>query len=365
MNQPALDRDTELMSAFVSEHGQQALEPNKETVERAPRAESPADLPEPEDELELDSATLQALGLEAEEKESSDSDGEGEEEGAGGEEVDLQSLAKTLGLDPDDLSYGKDGVKLKTKVDGERGEVSLSELRKGYQLQSHFTKQQEQFLAEKQVWEQVRQREQAKVQEAATLAMQVLEQEERQLKAAYTRDWTALRQEDPAEYAAQVAEYNQKLSELRGRQQHLASQWQQHQQETQARQQQQDQERVALETQAFLQATGWKGENAQANSKRLGEYLNKQGFSDAEIGAVRDHKAFLIAEKARLYDVLMSKVDLSRKKSAAPHVMPSGAAAPKIVGGSKKRARDKAVARVRSEGSVDSAAEAFSKLGII
>lgn len=354
--------DIALMENFIAQHGEPPKEksearlpssPSREPSE--PRSANP-DSPEREEEEEsLDVSTLEALGL---------IEGD-DEEGTPERQVDLAGIAETLGLDPADLSYGKDGLRIKTKVDGETGEVSLAELRKGYQLQSHFTRQQEAFLAERQQWEQARAQREQYLQQQEGMAQAVLQQEEQALKAKFTRnDWDQLRRDDPAEYAAMVAEYNQQLSDIRGRQQNLARQMQQRQQETTQQWQQQMAQVAQQEQRALVEKLGWKSpEQIQANGKKLQEYLFKQGFSEQDLAGILDHRAFVLAEKARKYEELAARVDLAKKKIAEAPNTPSGKAL-RPVKGDRRKLSD-AQDRLRKNHSDDAAAEVFRLLKVI
>ena len=347
--------DLGLMNTFVQDHGEAALD---EKVDAEPNIAEP-EAPEESEGDDFDAATLQALGLAPEEDEPSPSGDDGD--GTTQPEVDLERLAQTLGLSPEDLAYGEGGLRLKTKVDGEVGEVSLDELRKGYQLQSHFTRQQEQFLAERKQWEDYRQQKQAEIQQSAELANGILTQEEQQLNQQYSLDWNTLRQEDPAEYAAKVAEYNQKLASVKNRRQQLHQQLQQHQQEAQQRMQQTYQQ----EAQQLATKMGWKDQESwQNNLGRLVTYMvEHEGIPPETVNTIVDHRAYLLAEKARLWDELQGKIATSRKKVKETHKVPSGAA-PKPTGGKRQKAQA-AMGKLQQTHSLEDAAAVFRQLGVV
>ena len=350
--------DVSFMQEFIDNHG---APPTEEPVPSAAKPEQEAPLQAFEDEGDgdalLDPETLAKLGLTLDDQ----PDGEGGE-GRGSEaaDIDLAPLARHLGVSEEELSFRDGEIQVRTKVDGEVATVPLSKLREGYQLRQHFTRQQEQFLEERRQWEASKQQEAQQLQQQATLADQVLSHEEEQLKQAYTRDWQALRQEDPAEYAAQVAEYNQKLSDIRQRRDQLVQTMQQQQQEMQQRFQQ----AMAVEAQRLAEATGWTDpQKFQENGQRLRRYLlEKVGFDDAQVNAIQDHRAFLVAEKARRFDELMAKVNTSRKQVKEAHPMPAGGAAQPR--GGKRKQLNQAQSRLAKDGSLESAASVFAQLGL-
>jgi hypothetical protein len=275
-------------------------------------------------------------------------------------------LAEKL-LEADAVTWTPDGVRFKAKVDGQIVEVSPEELRKGYQLQSHFTRQQEEFLRQRREWEQAVQAREQEVTQAATIASQVIDAEETAFKQKYTRnDWDKLRQEDPAEYAALVADYNKGLQDIRGRRQQLLT-------GMQARQQQQSQEyqqRMAQHMQEqgakLVETLGWKDQKAvEEGGKRLNEYMLAQGFTPQDLQGVYDHRAFVLAEKARQFDALQAKIAKARTKIQEAPRMPAGgpAAAPGNTGETKLR-RD-AQKRLKESGSLGDAADVFQRLKVV
>lgn len=370
---PSQDTSPDLMQAFIEKHGSEALdEKTSDSGSPTPESASPAaepDLspPKEDDGIEetpgLDEATLQALGLAEEGTPSPVSDNEeGTEQSS---QIDLPALAKTLGLSEDDLSVNADGVRLKTKVDGESGEVSLAELRKGYQLQSHFTRQQESFLAERQQWEQARQQQEQQIQQQSAFANEVLAAEEQQIQQQYTRNWDQLRQDDPAEYAAQVAEYNQKLSGVKQRRQDLNQNFHNRQQEQAQQAQQQDRQYLQQAARHVAETLKW--DNEKAWSQGVGEVSNylvaKEGYRQEEIAQIRDPRILIMADKARRFEELQAKIASARKKVKESHKMPAGSA-PKPGKSGKRRNLEAARERLAKDHSVEAAANVFKHMGV-
>lgn len=347
--------DEALMQAFIDEHG---APPSEDDGAPPPAAEAAAERVESEaqeDKRLLDPDTLAELGL------TPDGQPDDGESGVGTEQadIDLSPFARALGVDPQELSVQDGEVVVRTKVDGEVATVPLSKLREGYQLRQHFTRQQEQFLAERRAWEEARQQAEQQFAQQAGLAQEVLEAEERQLNQQYTRDWTALRQEDPAEYAAQVAEYNQRLQQLRQKKQQLFEAVQKRQQEWFSQQQQQ----VQQEVQKFAEITGWTTpEKFQQNGARLRSYLvEKIGLAPEAVDSLADHRALLVAEKARKFDELMEKVQTSKKQVKETHQMPSGTASRQPSG--KQSKVQQAKQRLVKTGALEDAASVFASMG--
>ena len=365
--QPAPSMD---MESFFSKYGadaEAALEDSGPAEVRKPETGKPNGAPA--DDLEaddLDSATLQALGLAPEDKPSPEGETtEATPEGTEQPAIDLESLAKTLGVDAKDLTFDAGELKVRTKVDGQENLTPFKKLQEGYQLREHFTRQNEAFLAQKQQWEQAQQQQAQQFEDAARMAYDVLTHEEQALQKSYTKDWNQLRQDDPAEYAAQVAEYNQKLSDVKGRQQQLQQHYQGRMAQAQQQQAQQHQMMREQGVKVLAENLGWDSpEKFQEGAKKLRGYLQTSvGLSDQEIQNTLDPRALIAAEKARKYDELMSKVDLARKKVTAVHQVPRGTASRPA--GVKKRDLGSARQRLAEDHSVEAAADYFTKLGIV
>jgi len=364
MSDLPMQSDTDLMQDFVTLRGNAPTEEGLKGPARGsrqPESETPQEVEGEEDEG-LDEATLQALGFGKTEEPSS-----GETGDAGSPTVDLEALTKALGLEADAVTWTPDGVRFKAKVDGQTVEVSPEELRKGYQLQSHFTRQQEEFLRQRREWEQAAQAREQEVTQAATIASQVLDAEETVFKQKYTRnDWDKLRQEDPAEYAALVADYNKGLQDIRSRRQQLLTGMQAREQKHAQEYQQRMVQHMQEEGSKLVQTLGWKDQKAvEEGGKRLNEYMLAQGFTPQDLQGVYDHRAFVLADKARQFDALQAKIAKARAKIQEAPRMPAGGttAAPGDKGEIKLR-RD-AQKRLKESGSLDDAAAVFQRLKVV
>ena len=349
------------MSAFIAEHGEPPTEDDfrSEAPPEAPEAPEAPDDGEDDGIGQLDPETLKELGLLPEEGQPGTPQGT-QKEGAESADMDLAPFARALGVDPTELSYKDGEVMVRTKVDGEVATVPLSRLREGYQLKQHFTRQQEQFLEERRKWEEARTQSEQKFQQQAALAQEILEQEEQQLKTEYTRDWDALRREDPAEYAAAVAEYNQRLHQIRTRKQGLMEGMQRRYQEAMQQQQQQ----AMQEQQRLAEALKWKTqEEMAAGAQQLQRYLiEQQGFHPEQVASIMDHRALVLADKARRYDELIQRVNTTRKQVREVHPMPAGGAVPQPKG---RRSIEQAKAKLAKTGSMTDAAAVFEEMGIV
>jgi len=369
------------LDQFMDTYGPEAMDAGEEDPKIAAPAQGPEHRPpaapsqgpvsppagegEEDEPSSLDAATLKALGLNPEDPPSSSGDTQQQAGTQSQQSVDLAALARTLGVEEDDLSLEDGAVTVTTKVDGEQSRVPFAELRKGYQLQQHFTRQNEEFLRQKQQWEAAQQAREHQANEQLTLASDILNDDEKALKAKFSLDWDELRQEDPVEYAAKAAEYNQKLAVIRDRRQRLMADKQQ--QDLRARQQSEEfVQRARQEGLQYLSSElGWKtSEDQQKGGTQIRQYLQSTvGLHPQEVDGILDHRVLVLTDKARRYDELMEKVaHIRRKPETAPKV-PQGTAS-KPEGGAQVAYRD-AQQRLRKSHSVDDAATLFRHMGIV
>ncbi len=171
-------------------------------------------------------------------------------------------------------------------------------------------------------------------------------------------DWDALLNADPVEYLKQQhlqqqrqAALNQNLQE----QQKVAQAFQTEQAE---------QHRNYLSTQQqelLAKLPEWKDEaKAKVEREALKTYLKDQGYDEAAINAVSDHKAVIMSRKAMLYDQMMSKAQAAAKKVSN---LPTKVERPGV---STERnpldGRNAAMQRHAKSGTIESAAAVFANL---
>ena len=171
-------------------------------------------------------------------------------------------------------------------------------------------------------------------------------------------DWDALLNADPVEYLKQQHLMQQRQAALNQNQQEQNKVAQAFQTE------QANQHRSYLSTQQdelLAKLPEWK-DDAKATAERtaLKAYLKEQGYDDAAINAVSDHKAVIMSRKAMLYDQMMTKAQAAAKKvSNLPQKVerPGVATERNPLDG-----RNAAMQRHAKSGSIESAAAVFANL---
>jgi hypothetical protein len=226
----------------------------------------------------------------------------------------LDDLADHFGVDKADLYNLKVPV---TMADGSRQEVSLGEWKDGYRASQEAAQEAQRAAQSRQRYEQQRQEmAQAwmqKVREAdntLTLAEQQVVGEFQQI------DWNALREHDPAEWAARRQNFQERMHTLEQSKRELGARWQQQQEQFAQEQQQQVAEVLEAERQHLLRSLPeWQNEDtAKAERSALSDYLKSSGFNHDEVSSVADHRLVLMARKAMLYDKEMAGVSAAKKR---------------------------------------------------
>lgn len=276
----------------------------------------------------------------------------------------LDQIAQSMKMDNEKLM----AIKVKTKIDGQEGEATLSDLIKSYQLEGHLTKKSMAFSEQQKAFEaNMAQQQQAVMQQIQELHgySKFLEQE--LFKEYQQVDWNGLREYNPAEYSAKLLDFQNRQTQVNAFSQQVNQQFQ-HERAKQQHEFTQKQEGfknfvssvVKQEEQALLEKIPeWKApEKRDAGNKELRSYLKTQGFDEDDINATIDHRHVLIARKAMLYDKMaQTKPDALNKAKQLPTFIKQSGTKSKSDMRSEKRSQS--IKQLRKSGSVKDAAAAL------
>ena len=208
-------------------------------------------------------------------------------------------------------------LKVKTKIDGEQGEISLNDLVANYQQGEAGTNRLEKAKKLRaQFDDELTQTRQALAEEYSRLDTLV--------KSVYedinSEDLEKLREEEPGEYAARVQERNQRIEQLQKVQSEGITSQKKAVSEAYIT-------RVGKEKELLMDAIpAWSDpETFQTEASQVRNYLLQMGFRQEDIDGkldesgfpinqgIVDHRAFVIARKAMLFDQ-SSEVSSPKKK---------------------------------------------------
>lgn len=207
-----------------------------------------------------------------------------------------------------------DDLKYKVKVRGEEIEVPLNELLNGYSRTEDYKAK---------TAEVAEQRRQLATEYADKLEQQVqlFTALDPILSTAQNIDWQQLATEDPTAYVQFKAQYESRVQALQQAQAQIA----QVRQESQARQSEEQQSYYAQQREALLSARPELSDQTKLQSFAVGvaDYLKNLGFAPEEITGTNDHRALLVADKARMWDELQKAKTTAEAKKVAPKAAPS------------------------------------------
>ncbi|WP_321951886.1 hypothetical protein [Paraburkholderia bannensis] len=232
----------------------------------------------------------------------------------------LNELLTAHKIDPQSVM----GLHVTAKIDGQEKAVPLSEVLASFQLQGHVNNKSIELSNQRTAFEQERQA-------VRTLAQQQLQQNQalgnlaqQMLNHDFQRiDWNGLRANNPAEFAALQAEFQQRQQ---GIQQYMGQLQQQAHHEEQQRQQALQQS-VAAENERLMNLRPeWRDQAAFTKDRQqMTQYARSLGFQDAELGQIFDHRYMLILHDAARYQALQAATPQALKQvRQAPQMVAPG-----------------------------------------
>jgi hypothetical protein len=264
-----------------------------------------------------------------------------------GDDEEIEDDSGVIDDDDEEDDRAKEEPRYKVKVGGEETEVPLKELIKGYQRGADYTKKTMRLAEER------RGIERAKAEldgERTAIALDRQRYAERlaghipalqqQLAHFGGIDWDRLSAENPALFAQAKPLFDSLTGQVqRAEAERLQLLQQERQRQLEAVQAHQnhiaEQKRALIAKHPEL-ADPVKGREETAT---LARYLVDAGYRQQELSRLVDHRDFILARKAMLYDRLMANKDKVKETLAAlPRVQKPGTARDSRSGGAERRA---------------------------
>ena len=279
------------------------------------------------------------------------------------ESAEVGEEAESSEGDLDD-NASTDEPRYRVKVDGEEAEVPLRELVQGYQRGADYTRKTMRLADERREVEELRAQAEDELVAAATerealaeRAADAIPMLQAQLATFAGVDWQRMAVEQPAVHAQARTLFDSLSQQLQQAETALveaaaAAEQQQH------RSAEEQRRYISGEKQALMATVPEMADPAQAprEAAALHRYLAESGYASPEIARLVDHRDFVLARKAMLYDRLMASSAKGREKLAAVgRVLPPGAAPERRTGTKERRA--KLMTRLTRSGSTDDAAK--------
>lgn len=297
-----------------------------------------ADILSPREEQQTQAEEKPAVETPKETPEATQAEAEAEkveEAPAESDKVTIEVDGKTVELTKAELAdYYKNGLR---QADYTKKTMEVSEQRKAAEAEAAKVREERQQLAQK-----------------LTQAQTVLQA---QLQEQSQIDWHGLRETDPQEFLKQWHLYTERQAKL---QSNIAEQ-QQLYQKHQAEQAETVSKYITEQQQELLaKLPEWKDETkAKADRAQIRDYLKSQGFEDAQINQIADHRFVLMAREAMLYRKTMESAKAAAKKV---NTLPGKVERP---GGGEANALDgrtSAMRQLAKSGKVEDAARVFASI---
>jgi len=239
-------------------------------------------------------------------------------------EVEEQSQSEDLTEDYSEEEQEEEAA-YEIKVNGKPVKVTLDELMSGYQRDSDYRRKTMELADERRLLEEEVNKAKSESDAVAKLRQDYatrLSEIENSMKPDANIDWAKLYESDPDEYHRKKIEVENKskaLETIKAERQRAIQEQQQEQ--TKVFNQYLEQQKKLLAEKEPEYVDPVKGEGLR---KDMTSYLKKEGYSDQELNMMVDHRSFVIAKKAMLYDKMMNSKISAKQSKTVPKMVRSG-----------------------------------------
>jgi len=239
-------------------------------------------------------------------------------------EVEEQSQSEDLTEEVSEEAQEEE-AKYEIKVNGKPVEVTLDELMSGYQRDSDYRRKTMEIADERRLLEEEVNKAKSESDAVAKLRQDYatrLSEIENSMKPDANIDWAKLYETDPDEYHRKKIEVENKskaLETIKAERQRAIQEQQQEQTKVFNQYLEQQKKHLADKEPEYVDPV--KGEGLR---KDMTSYLKKEGYSDQELNMMVDHRSFVIAKKAMLYDKMMNSKVSAKQSKPVPKMVRSG-----------------------------------------
>lgn len=198
------------------------------------------------------------------------------------------------------------------KYDGAEYEVTLGELKKGYQLQKDYTQKTQSLSEERKEVDTLKASLDQERQKYIAINQELLNQQQQTLKSFETVDWAELKAADPMAYMEKLADKQHAEQEYVAQQQRAQAALTEQQVESTQRMNAYLTEQAEVLTKALPEYGD--PEKGQGFRDSITLYAQQSGYSEVEIQSIASARDLIILNKARMFDDLQQKKETVRKK---------------------------------------------------
>ena len=239
-------------------------------------------------------------------------------------EVEEQSQSEDLTEDYSEEEQEEEAA-YEIKVNGKPVKVTLDELMSGYQRDSDYRRKTMELADERRLLEEEVNKAKSESDAVAKLRQDYatrLSEIENSMQPDANIDWAKLYETDPDEYHRKKIEVENKskaLETIKAERQRAIQEQQQEQSKVFNQYLEQQKKLLADKEPEYVDPV--KGESLR---KDMTSYLKKEGYSDQELNMMVDHRSFVIAKKAMLYDKMMNSKISAKQSKTVPKMVRSG-----------------------------------------
>lgn len=235
----------------------------------------------------------------------------------------LSELAEAAGFEKTEDFLNNFNVT--AKVRGEELEVSLAEAVQGYQRNEDYTRSKMELSEQRKGFETQRTQVAQQYKQQLDYSQAMIGHLEKQFLGDYQAHVNneALRKDDPAEWGARTAEFQDKQRQLEGLKAGVLNGQRQQEQQSQAEKAQKHQEKYLSESKIlFEKLPEWSSDDVrEKDQKAIHEYLTSYGFTPQDIHAISfltqdgyDHRMMMILRDAVKAKEIPDKKEVAKKK---------------------------------------------------
>lgn len=265
----------------------------------------------------------------------------------------LSQFADALDMPFDDFLGN---IKTTIKVAGAERDVTLSELRDGYQMEADYRRKTSELAEKRKEFDAEREHLTNELNTQFKEAQNLTGLLEQSLLAEFQAvDWNGLRQSDPAEFAARKQEFNDRHAQIQQARNQINDEIRKQYTEQQDEQKEKYKQILEGEKEKLIDAIPDFGneEKAKALTANISDYLKAQGFNDGEIDQIYDHRHLLVIRDAMAYRELKTRQpEVKNKVVNAPKLQKPGSGQKP----SGEKVRQQLRSRLKKSGRVEDAA---------
>lgn len=304
---------------------------------------------------EVDNAEIEANADDSTDDTDQSDPAEQEDAGTTDESTSFQTLAEVAEAADMSLDDFISTVKMTTKVNGEETEKSIADIVKGYQLESDFTRKNQDFVEEQKQFKESQEAAQAEIKLHMQKAGHAFQMAQNQLTSEFNSiDWNGLQSTDPTQYMLKRQQFGERQAQINQQIEQATAQAQQFTNQQAEIAETNRTENINKQAELLVKAIPeWSDSKVrQADEAKITDFLTARGFTNDDGELFIDHRLTLLARDAMKGGKVSDAIDIAKKKvNKVPKLVKSNARQNQKSSDAKRV--DKLQKRFKTTGSTD------------